>query len=294
MKNVVVTGGAGFIGSNLVDALILQNYRVIIVDNLSTGKKLNINKKATFHKCDIRNLDNLTVIFNQVDYIFHLAALPRIQRSINNPIETNEVNTQGTLNVFEAARRNKIQKVVFASSSSVYGFQKKLPLQETMVPHPLSPYSLQKYIGESYAQMYTKLYGLEIVNLRFFSVYGPRQNCEEEYATVIGKYIYLRSRNKSLPIYGDGLQIRDFTHVDDVVSACIRSIDLSKNAPHIFNVCSGEPYSIIKIAKKFKQPILFQPKREGEVLNSYGHNGLATKFMGWKPKKKLSKYLTTV
>lgn len=296
MKNVLVTGGAGFIGSNLVDELILQKYNVTIIDNLSTGKEKNINKKAVFYKCDIRDFDRLSKTFNQIDYVFHLAALPRIQRSIKSPLETNEVNVQGTLNVLEAATKNNIKKVIFASSSSVYGLQNSLPLYENMIPQPLSPYSLQKFIGEMYAQIYTRLYGLRVISLRFFSVYGPRQNCTEEYATIIGKYIHLCAHRENLPIYGDGQQTRDFTHVDDVIKACMRSmsINLPDNSPDMFNICSGEPYSVMKIAKKFKQPIIFKPKREGEVLNSYGNNSLAKKFLGWTPRKKLVKYLETI
>ncbi|MCX6732989.1 MAG: NAD-dependent epimerase/dehydratase family protein [Candidatus Roizmanbacteria bacterium] len=295
MANVVVTGGAGFIGSNLVDKLIAQKHKVSIIDNLSTGHKKNINPFASFINVDVRNFPEILKSINNIDYIFHLAALPRIQRSILNPIETSEVNVQGTLNILEAARLKKTKKVIFASSSSVYGNQSYFPLTEDMTPQPLSPYSLQKLIGEKYCQLYSKLYNLETVCLRFFSVYGPRQNEKELYATVIAKFQYLKKRNKPLLITGNGEQTRDFTHVDDIVEACISVLNPTTQANgEVYNVCSSKSYSVNNLAKMMGGNAIFLPHKEGEIQNMVGDYGLLNKKTGWKPNHYLEDYLKVI
>lgn len=283
MKNVVITGGAGFIGCHLVRELLEKKYKVIVIDNLSTGSELNIHKKALFKKIDIRDFDALKQAMKGVDYVFHLAALPRIQRSIANPLETNEVNIQGTLNVLEAARVNKVKRVIFTSSSSVYGDKKSLPLTENMIPQPLSPYALQKYIGERYCQMYTELYGLETISLRLFSVYGPGQNGQDEFATAIGRFLYLKRLGKPLIIYGDGKKTRDFTYINDVVDALIKSIKVSLPKEKVINICAGKAYSINQIAKFIGGKVVYKEKRCGESQNIHGSPLLAKHILKWEP-----------
>src|SRR3989344_4279859 len=170
----IVTGGAGFIGSHLVDALIERGDEVVVIDNLYAGKKENVNPKAKFHKIDIRAIDKLLKVFEGADGVFHLAAIPRVPISVEDPVTTNEVNAGGTVNVFSAAREAGVKRVVFASSSSVYGNQNRLPLVETMIPKPVSPYGLQKLIGEEYARLFKELYDFSIISLRYLNVYGPR------------------------------------------------------------------------------------------------------------------------
>ena len=216
----LVTGGAGFIGSNLVDKLITLGNDVVVLDNLSSGKKENINPEAEFYKEDITDLDTIAPYFDKVDTVFHLAARARVQISINDPIGTHENNVSGTLNVLRASSLNKVKKVIFSSSSSVYG-ENYLPLNEMMKPNPKSPYAAHKYIGEIYCKLFNDVYGLKTVSLRYFNVYGPRQVEEGAYALVIAKFLKLRREGKTLTITGDGTQTRDFTWIDDVVNANI-------------------------------------------------------------------------
>ncbi len=287
MKNIAITGGAGFIGSHLVKKLLEKKYRAIVIDNLSTGSESNIHKKALFKKIDIRDFGALKQAMNGIDSVFHLAALPRIQRSIQSPLETNEVNVQGTLNVLEAARVNKVKRVIFTSSSSVYGDQKSLSLTENMIPQPLSPYALQKLMGEKYCQMYTDLYGLETLSLRLFSVYGPGQNGRDEFATVIGRFLYLKNRGKPLIIYGDGEKTRDFTHINDVVEALIRSMEIKLPKKRIINICAGKTHSINQIAKLIGGRVVYKEKRKGESQRIQGSNELAKKILKWEPQTSL-------
>ncbi len=174
-KKVVITGGAGFIGSNLVDALVDNGFNVHVIDNFSGGKKENVNKKATLHVADIRNLDDISPIIDGAEYVFHLAALPRVQYSIENPVETNDVNIGGTLNVLIASQKGAVKRVVYSASSSAYGDQSKMPLREDMIANPKSPYGLHKYIGELYCKVWSMVHGLETVSLRYFNVYGKTQ-----------------------------------------------------------------------------------------------------------------------
>ena len=177
-KKVLVVGGAGFIGSHLTDALVTMDHETHVLDNLSGGKKENINPGATFHLADIRNLVEIKSLFKGIDWVFHLAALPRVQHSIEHPVETNETNVTGTLNVLVAAKDEGVKKVIYSASSSAYGDQPILPLVETMLANPKSPYGLQKYIGELYARVFSMVYGLPTVSLRYFNVYGPRYQAE--------------------------------------------------------------------------------------------------------------------
>ncbi len=285
MTKVLVTGGAGFIGGHLVDRLIEAGYKVIIIDNLSGGKKENLNPKAIFYKIDICNLEKILPLFKGVDYVFHVAALPRVPLSIEKPIETNKVNVDGTLNVLYASYKNKVKRVIYSSSSSVYGEQRSLPLKESMIPNPLSPYALQKLIGEDYCKLFSSLYNLETVSLRYFNVYGPRMDPDGPYALAIGKFLKLKKECKPLTIYGDGKQTRDFTFVDDVVEANILAMRSKKTGKgETINICYGKNYSINYVAKLIDGNKVYLPKRKGEPRHTLGDNSLARKLLGWRPK----------
>ena len=282
---ILVTGGAGFIGSNLVDRLIDEGYKVFVIDNLSSGKKENLNKKAIFYKADICNLNKIFPLFKGIDYVFHLAANPRVLFSVENPIESHKVNVDGTLNVLYASYKNKVKRLIFASSSAVYGNIKKLPLREDMKPNPISPYGLHKLIGEYYCKLFSDLYNLETVCLRYFNVYGPKMDPEGPYALVIGKFLKLKKENKPLTIYGNGKQTRDFVYVNDVVEANILAMKSKKvGKGEVINICSGKNYSINYIAKLIGGKKIYLPARKGEMKHTLGDNSLAKKLLGWKPK----------
>lgn len=281
---VLVTGGAGFIGSNLVDALIENGHQVIIIDNLSTGKKEYLNPKAEFHNLDIRDLGEIKPLFEGVDFVFHLAAQPRIQPSIINPIESHSNNVVGTINVLVACRDAKIKKFIYSASSSAYGDQKKLPLKEDMTPGAKSPYSLFKLIGEYYCKLFYEIYQLPTVCLRYFNVYGPRQSSEGAYATVIGIFLRQAKVGQSLTIVGDGNQTRDFTHVRDVVRANILAMEHDKvSKGEIINIGAGNNYSIKKIASLISNNTVNIPPRLAEVQDTLADNSKAQKLLGWKP-----------
>lgn len=288
MIKILVTGGAGFIGSNLVDRLIRENYAVTVIDDLSSGNIKNVNKKARFFKLDVRNLKKILPLFQGVDYIFHLAALPRIQRSVEKPLLTHQVNTEGTLNVLIASLQNNIKKVVYASSSSVYGDVSKQPFRETIMPHPLSPYAVQKLTGEYYCKIFYEIYGLKTVSLRFFSIYGPRMNGREAYATVVSKFLILKREGKPLVIYGDGTQSRDFTFVSDAVTAAVLTMKSGKTGKgETLNICFGKKTTISQLAKKVGGKIVYRQARKGEPKNVLGSNSLAKKLLLWKPENDL-------
>jgi UDP-glucose 4-epimerase len=292
MKKAIVTGGAGFIGSNLVDKLIDRNYRVVIVDNLSTGKMSNIRPalatgQAEFIKGSITNLPLLQKSFSGADYIFHQAALPSVPRSIQDPKTSHNTNSTGTLNVLIAARDNGVKKVVYASSSSVYGDTPTLPKTEDMIPNPLSPYAITKLTGEYYCKVFTSLYGLKTVCLRYFNVYGPRQDPDSPYAAVIP--LFFRSVLDGIPpvIYGDGEQSRDFTFVNDVTEANIRAAQ--SDVTGIFNLGNSQRItinfltdSIIRLAGKNGIKAVYKDPRPGDILHSLADFSKARSF-GYDP-----------
>lgn len=281
---LLVTGGAGFIGSNLVDALIEQGFEVHVVDNLSGGKKENVNKKATLHVKDITVLDEIRPLFKGVSHVFHLAALPRVQYSIEHPDLTNKANVEGTLNVLIASRETGVRKVIYSASSSAYGDQKTLPLKESFPAMPKSPYGLQKYIGELYCRLWSEVYGLPTVSLRYFNVYGPRNNPEGAYALVIAKFLRQRMNGEQMTITGDGKQTRDFTNVKDVVRANILAMKNSKTGKgEVINIGAGSNQSVNKIAKLIGGPVVYVPPRF-EPKNTLADNSLAKKILGWTPK----------
>lgn len=298
-KKVVVTGGAGFIGSHLAEELA-KNNEVIIIDNLSTGKIGNIQHlleldNVSFIKGDVRDLELLKKSFENADYVFHQAAIPSVPRSIKDPISTNEVNVNGTLNVLIAARDCDVKKVVYASSSSVYGDSPTLPKKESMLPNPLSPYAVSKLTGEYYCKVFSILYGLKTICLRYFNVYGPRQDPSSQYAAVIPKFISRILNNKPPIIYGDGKQTRDFTFVKDVVYANILAAETQ--AQGIFNIATGKRISIHDLAHKIMNiigkhlNIIYDKPRPGDIRDSLADISKAIAKINYKPKYSLDKGL---
>jgi len=284
MKNILITGGAGFIGSHLADKLIEQGHNVIIIDNLFSGKEENLNPQADFHNFDICDFDAIKPLFKDIDYVFHLAAIPRVPFSVEDPVSTSEVNILGTVNVFKAAADNNVKRVIFASSSSVYGDQKEQPLREDMILNAISPYALQKLVGEQFAKLFTDLYKLPIVCLRYFNVFGPRLDPESEYSLVIGKFLKQRSQSIPLTIFGDGEQTRGFSYVEDVVDANIRAMESNLKGGEIINIGSKESYSINYLAKWFGGEVSHLPKRIGDILHTQSDINLAKKLLDWEPK----------
>lgn len=280
----LITGGAGFIGSNLADELIKQGHKIRIIDNLSTGKKENLNPSAEFYNADIRNYEEIKGMFNGIDGVFHMAALPNVQYSIENPRETNETNVNGTLNVLLAAQKNGVKKVVFSASSAAYGDPVVLPLHEKMESNPKSPYGLHKLIGEEYCRLFSQIYGLKTVCLRYFNVYGPKMNDSGAYFTVIS--VFLKQKKESLPlsITGDGEQTRDFVHVRDVLNANIAAMQ-NENLGNgeVINIGSGKKYSVNYIASIFGGEKINLPARI-EPRNTQADIEKAATLLGWKPR----------
>lgn len=273
----IVTGGAGFIGSHIAEYLSKNGHEVIIFDNLFTGKKQNIHhllkkKTVTFVEGSVTDIQALKKIAHGVDGIFHEGAIVSVPRSLKNPLATNEVNVQGTLNVLLAARDSGIRKVVFASSSSVYGDAPVLPKQEDMQPLPISPYAVSKLSGEYYCRVFSSAYNLPAVCLRYFNVFGPRQDPTSEYAAVIPKFITRILNNQSPIIYGDGEQSRDFTFVQDVVQANIHAME--RDVEGVFNIAYGErhtlnelAFTIMELTGKRIKPV-HKAVRQGDILHS--------------------------
>ncbi|MDO8594884.1 MAG: NAD-dependent epimerase/dehydratase family protein [bacterium] len=282
-QKVLVIGGAGFIGSHVTDALVKRGFDVHVIDNLSGGKKEDVNPKAIFHNADIRALESIKPIIKGAQYVFHLAALPRVQYSIKHPAETHEVNVTGTLNVLIAAKEGGVKRVIYSASGSAYGDQQVLPLVETMTPTPKSPYGLQKYIGELHAKVWSDVYGLETVSLRYFNVYGPRINPDGAYALAIGRFLKLRSEGKPLTVTGDGTQTRDFTNVRDVVRANLLAAESKKvGKGEVINIGAGRNFSVNQLVKLIGGKIEYVAARL-EPHDSLADNSLAKKLLGWKP-----------
>jgi len=295
----VVTGGAGFIGSNLVDKLIDDGHEVIIFDNYSTGKKENINPKAKFFLVDISHqpsFENKTMkdIMTGVDVVFHLAALARVQPSIENPIEYHNTNVNGTLNLLKACVDYNVERFVFSSSSSVYGDveEKDLPTSENANLNPMSPYALHKLVGEQYCKLFSELYDLETVCLRYFNVYGERQPIEGAYTLVMGVFAQQMLQGNSMTIRGDGNQRRDFTYVGDVVDANIKCMDypLELNGD-IFNVGNGDNKSVNQIATMMGgSRVHIEPVIEPKV--TLADNSKIKKVLDWKPTQDLKEWIS--
>lgn len=284
-KKYLITGGAGFIGSHLTDKLIQDGHEVSIIDNFYTGKKENINPKAVLHEVDICDFETIKPLFNGIDCVFHLAAIPRVPLSILDPVNTSRVNIMGTVSVFKAAAEAKVKRVVFASSSSIYGAQEKMPFTEDMTPNPLSPYGLQKNVGEQLAKMFSSLYNIEIASLRYFNVYGKRIDFNSDYSLVLGRFLKLKSEGKPMTIYGDGEQSRAFCYIDDVVSANIKAAESLKiKGGEVINIGQQKSYSINYLAKLLGGEVSYLPPRVGDPLHTKADTTLAKDLLDWEPK----------
>jgi UDP-glucose 4-epimerase len=280
---VMVTGGAGFIGSHLVEALLSRGYRVRVIDNLSTGRSERVHRAAEFITADIVRPESLEHLFDGIDCVFHAAALPRVPLSIENPLETHMVNVVGTINVLIASRDAGVRRVIFSGSSSVYGDQAELPLNEAMKPNPLSPYALQKLTGEHYTLLFHRLYGLETLTLRYFNVFSPRIAIEGAYVTVISAFLRQRMAGKPLTIEGDGEQTRDFTHVCDVVRANLLAMDCATADGRALNIGQGRSVSVNWVARQIGGPTVNLPVRKGDVRHTLADFHEAEKILGWRP-----------
>lgn len=279
----LVTGGAGFIGTNLVEQLVADGQTVIVVDDLSAGNASRLPSEAVFHHIDIRNTEALAECAKGVDVIVHLAALPRVQFSIEDPVTTHDVNVTGTLSVLEAARKAGVKRIVYAASSSAYGDQETLPLSTDLPPQPKSPYALHKYIGEEYMRLWYELYGIETVSLRFFNVYGPHLDPDGPYALVIGRFLKLALEGKTLTITGDGEQTRDFTHVRDVVSAISKSATLDTvGKGDVLNIGAGNQTSINQLADMIGGTVEYVPARI-EPRHTKADISLTKQKLNWEP-----------
>jgi UDP-glucose 4-epimerase len=290
---VLVTGGAGFIGSHLVDQLIGLGNEVLVIDDFSSGKESNLihhknNKKLVIHKKSICDKD-LLPLFEGVETVYHVAAIPRVQYSIKFPEETNKANIEGTLNILEMSRKAKVRRFIYSASSSAYGNQPKLPLVETMNPNPMSPYALQKLVGEHYCRLYYLLFGLETISLRYFNVFGPRQDPSGGYACLIPRSIQLVKEGKSPIIRGDGKQTRDFTYVKDIVEANILAgLTNRKEAfGETFNVGNSNNISVNHVVGLIIGTKNVKPLHEAPVIEPRDTLADTTKIrniLGWKPK----------
>jgi nucleoside-diphosphate-sugar epimerase len=289
---ILVTGGAGFIGSNLVEELLKKNHTIKVLDNFSTGSRNNIEgyrKDIEVIEGDIRSYHIVQKAVHNVEVIFHLAALPSVPRSITDPITSNEVNVLGTLNLLNAAVESKVSRFIFSSSSSVYGDTPELPKHEGMTPNPLSPYAVSKLTGEKYCSVFSRLYGLETISLRYFNVFGPRQDPNSQYSAVIPKFIKLMINDKQPVIYGDGLQSRDFTFVKNVVNANILAASAKCESGVVMNCAchfrvtlNDLVNEINQILGKNIQPIYSEP-RTGDIKHSFADISLAKKLINFEP-----------
>ena len=290
MATCLVTGGAGFIGSHLVERLVKEGDDVVVLDDLSTGKLDNLQSvwdKIRFVKGDIRDVELVKNATQGVDFIFHQAAMRSVPLSVINPIDFNEVNVSGTLNVLLAAWEAKVKRFIFASSSSVYGDSGPLK-KEDMETKPVSPYAVSKVAGELYCSVFTNLYKVETVVLRYFNVFGPRQDPESQYAAVIPAFISKILGDEQPIVYGDGLQSRDFTYVENVITANIKAAKSEGVAGKIFNIACGRRYTLLEIldrvnsllGKKIKPKFL--PPREGDVRHTLADIGLAKQYLGFE------------
>lgn len=291
MARVLVTGGAGFIGSHIVDALIQRGDDVLIFDNLSTGSRANLpaaETGATFIEGSITNADMLAEALQGVEYVIHQAALASVPLSVERPLDTNEHCVTGTLNVLNEARKANVRRVVYAASSSAYGNQVSLAKRETDLPMPLSPYAVAKLAGEYYCQAFYHTYGLETVGLRYFNVFGPRQDPDSPYSAVIPIFLTLLLQGKRPTVYGDGGQSRDFTYVKNIVNANLAALDASEVAGRVINVANGKSTSLLELLRLLNEllgtDILpeHQPPRAGDVRDSMADNTLATQLLNYR------------
>ena len=282
----LVTGGAGFIGSHLVDELVRKKYQVIVLDNLSTGSLKNlrlVKNKIKFIKCDLSKKKNLAILLREIDYVFHLAGLSEVNTSIKNPVKYYKANVIGTLNVLNSVRHIKLKKFIYSASASCYGNPKEIPTSEKAKIQTLSPYASTKRISEKIILQHAKTQGFPAISLRFFNVYGPRSRASGPYSAVISIFAKQKLANKPLTVVGNGLQSRSFIYVSDVVEAMIKAAK-SKIFNEIFNVGSQKSLKIEEIAKMFKGKKIYIPKRTGDPKHSSANINKIAKLLNWKPK----------
>src|SRR4030043_50612 len=295
ISKVLVTGGAGFIGSHLTEALLQEGHRVRVLDDFSTGKRENLilDKKypsLEIIEGDIRHLAICQKAMKDIEYVFHQAALPSVQRSVEDPLGSNAVNGGGTLNILFAAREETVKRVIYASSSSVYGDTPTLPKHEEMLSHPLSPYALQKYIGEQYSRLFYQLYGLETVSLRYFNIFGPKRDPDSIYSAVIPKFIDALLQGSPPIIFGDGEQSRDFTYIGNVVQAHL----LAMSAEHLhgegINIACAERTSLNQLVNVLRKILgselvpVYEEPRQGDVKHSFAVIRKGREILNYEPK----------
>jgi nucleoside-diphosphate-sugar epimerase len=288
----LVTGGAGFIGSNTVDELVRRGHGVVVLDDLSSGKEENlaeVRAKITFMKGSITDIEVVQKAMVQADYVIHLAARTSVPRSVKDPVDTNRINVDGTLNVLVAARDNKVKRVVFAASSSAYGDTPTLPKSEDMQPLPISPYGVTKYVGELYAQTFGRCYGLENVSLRYFNIFGPRQDPDSPYSGVLSRFSAAFLDSTPPVVFGDGEQTRDFTYVDNAVQANILACEAPSASGRTFNIGTGQAVSLNQVLQMLQKvsgkslETKYEPSREGDIRDSLADINLAKEFLGYEP-----------
>ena len=290
----LVTGGAGFIGSNLVDELIKRGHKVIVIDNESAeeNEEFYWNDEAENHKVDICDYEAIEPLFEGVDWVFHMAAQSRIQPAIKNPIRTVQVNCEGTTNILQASRTHKVKKVMYSSTSSYYGLTNQPPLKETMERDCLNPYSVTKIAAEDIFRMYTKLFGVKTVIFRYFNVYGKRQPTRGQYAPVVGLFQKMRAEGKPMTIVGDGKQRRDYTDVIDVVNANIMAAESDRvGDAEVMNIGTGTNHSVLDLAEMIGGPYVHIEQRPGEAKETLADITNVTTLLGWKPTKKLEDFI---
>jgi nucleoside-diphosphate-sugar epimerase len=288
----VVTGGAGFIGSNTVEELVRRGHSVVVLDDLSSGKEDNLAElrtKITFIKGSIGDIEVVRKAMHEAEFVLHLAARTSVPRSVKDPIETNRINIDGALNVLVAARDAKVKRVVFAASSSAYGETPTLPKVETMQPEPISPYGVTKFVGELYAQTFGRCYGMENVSLRYFNIFGPRQDPSSPYSGVLAKFCTAYLEESQPVIFGDGEQTRDFTYVENAVQANLLACEAPNVSGKVFNIGTGARFSLnqtvellSKISGKQLQ-VKYDPPRDGDIRDSLADITLARQFLGYHP-----------
>jgi len=287
----LITGGAGFIGSNVAEALVKRGAKVRVLDDFSSGFRENLRGlDVEIVEADLRDFDAVRKAMRGVEYVSHQAALRSVPRSVDDPMSTDAVNTHGTLQLLQAAREAGVKRVVYASSSSVYGDNPQLPKSEDQTPAPVSPYAVSKLAGELYARVYSKLYGLETVGLRYFNVFGPRQSPESQYAAVVPLFMRAALHGAPVEVHGDGTQSRDFTHIENVVQANLRSFEAPEASGHTFNIACGERHSLLEIVdllEKFcgrRIERRHTPRRAGDVDHTHASIDKARRLLGFDPR----------